>query len=172
MRRAVLISNRGDKIRTCDLLVPNQTRYQPAPRPVDRALRRSSIASDFELGSVSESAQSSGRLDFAKGSLGQHFANRKFCRLGGLLRRWVGCAQLGQDLQNAVQVGQARTKSVDELVHHEFAFEQVFFLKAISSVMLSRNCVCTRLSVSAASRQDRASSGLADFHCCNSLARC
>ena len=25
--------NRGDRIRTCDLLVPNQSRYQPAPRP-------------------------------------------------------------------------------------------------------------------------------------------
>ena len=26
--------SRGDRIRTCDLLVPNQSRYQPAPRPV------------------------------------------------------------------------------------------------------------------------------------------
>ena len=28
------LPSRGDRIRTCDLLVPNQTRYQPAPRPV------------------------------------------------------------------------------------------------------------------------------------------
>ena len=28
-----MIFSRGDRIRTCDLLVPNQTRYQAAPRP-------------------------------------------------------------------------------------------------------------------------------------------
>ena len=27
------LKSRGDRIRTCDLLVPNQSRYQAAPRP-------------------------------------------------------------------------------------------------------------------------------------------
>ena len=32
---------RGDRIRTCDPLVPNQVRYQPAPLPDGAAVRRS-----------------------------------------------------------------------------------------------------------------------------------
>src|SRR5436189_1168313 len=31
--RQVLTTNRGDKIRTCDLLVPNQALYQAEPHP-------------------------------------------------------------------------------------------------------------------------------------------
>ena len=30
---SLTMDSRGDRIRTCDLLVPNQSRYQPAPRP-------------------------------------------------------------------------------------------------------------------------------------------
>ncbi len=32
-KRLEIQKSRGDRIRTCDLLVPNQSRYQAAPRP-------------------------------------------------------------------------------------------------------------------------------------------
>jgi hypothetical protein len=36
------VYGRGDRIRTCDPLVPNQVRYQPAPLPDGAAVRHTS----------------------------------------------------------------------------------------------------------------------------------
>jgi hypothetical protein len=43
LQKVTIQCGRGDRIRTCDPLVPNQVRYQPAPLPdvlVDRAALR------------------------------------------------------------------------------------------------------------------------------------
>jgi hypothetical protein len=46
--------------------------------------------------------------------------------LAGLrIRRIWHAAELGQDLNNAVQMGQPRTEAVDELIEKEFAFNHV-----------------------------------------------
>jgi hypothetical protein len=36
--RTLAVTSRGDRIRTCDLVLPKHPRYQAAPRPVDRTL--------------------------------------------------------------------------------------------------------------------------------------
>ena len=59
---------RGDRIRTCDFLLPKQARYRTAPRPVNNQL--SSILGLFKGDNVSEFEMSRARWLRVLGGLG------------------------------------------------------------------------------------------------------
>ncbi len=122
--------NRGDTIRTCDLLVPNQTLCQAELRPDKAVFGRPWNACGRR--SRPRRREISERFRFSKVHLGvpghRIFSAAEISHPHSvllLLRDGFAGPELSEYLQNSVQMGHSGTKPIDEFVQHVFTFDQV-----------------------------------------------